>query len=59
VSVSGAATDNSAAPIMFGPMGILAFICPVWFLETKSVVPQFFLVFWVVAILLYRFFLAF
>jgi hypothetical protein len=38
---------------MFGPLGILMLICSVWSLKTKSVVPQFVLVFGVVAIMLY------
>ena len=38
---------------MFGPMAILALSCSVWSLKSKSVMPQYILVFGIVLIMAY------
>jgi len=40
---------------IFGPLGILAFICSAWSLKRKSVTPQYFLAFGVFAVMIYWF----
>ena len=40
---------------IFGPFGLLAFVCAIWSLKSRKLLPQYFLLFGSVAILIYWF----